>query len=232
MPLLDLFRYTSPMLPLRDHEPSERIPIITIGLIILNAAAFFLEMTSRDLDAFIEQWALVPSHLSFTDPRTFVPFITSQFLHGGFAHIGFNMWYLWIFGDNVEGYFGHARFFIFYLLAGIIAALAELPMLLGSDIPMLGASGAIAGVLGAYLALFPRNRVDALVPTFMGFWQRTTLPASIVLFFWFITQLFSGTAAIVQQAQGGVAWWAHIGGFAFGWIIGKTLACPSKLRTE
>ena len=212
------------MLPLRDHEPSERIPIVTIGLIVANASVFFLELTSADLDAFITTWALVPSHLSL------IGFLTSQFLHGGFAHILFNMWYLWIFGDNVEGRFGHFPFLAFYLMSGIIAAGAELPMLLGSDIPMLGASGAIAGVLGAYLALFPRNRIDALVPTFIGFWSRATLPASIVLFFWFITQIFSGTAAIVQQATGGVAWWAHIGGFIFGWLVGKTLACPSKLR--
>lgn len=210
------------MFPLRDHEPSECIPIVTIGLIIVNAAVFFLEVTSPDLDAFINVWALVPSHPSF-DPLFLRSFLTSQFLHGGFAHILFNMWYLWIFGDNVEGRFGHLRFLAFYLAAGVVAALAELPFLLGSDIPMLGASGAIAGVLGAYLALFPRHRVDALVPTFIGFWTRTTLPASIVLFFWFIMQLFSGTAAIVQQAQGGVAWWAHIGGFAFGWVVAKAL---------
>lgn len=208
------------MLPLRDHEPSERIPIVTIGLIIANAAVFFLEVTSPDLDAFINTWALVPSHPSF-DPLFLRSFVTSQFLHGGFAHILFNMWYLWIFGDNVEGRFGHLRFLAFYLASGIVAALAELPFLLGSSIPMLGASGAIAGVLGAYLALFPRHRVDALVPTFIGFWTRTTLPASVILFFWFIMQLFSGTAAIVQQTAGGVAWWAHIGGFAFGWIIAK-----------
>ena len=208
------------MLPLRDHEPSECIPIITIGLILVNASVFFLEVTSQNLDAFINTWALVPSHPSLS-PLFLRSFITSQFLHGGFAHILFNMWYLWIFGDNVEGRFGHLRFLAFYLAAGVVAALAELPFLLGSDIPMLGASGAIAGVLGAYLALFPRHRVDALVPTFIGFWTRTTLPASIVLFFWFITQLFSGTAAIVQQTSGGVAWWAHIGGFVFGWIVAR-----------
>ena len=211
------------MLPLRDHEPSERIPIITIGLIILNTAAFFLEITSPDIDIFIQTWALVPSALHITHPRSFVTFLTSPFLHGGFVHILSNMWYLWIFGDNVEGYFGHGKFLVFYLVTGIVAAAAELPFLLGSDIPMLGASGAIAGVLGAYLALFPHHRVDTLVPTFIGFWTRTTLPASIVLFFWFVIQLFSGTAAIVQQASGGVAWWAHIGGFVFGWIVGYTL---------
>lgn len=209
------------MLPLRDHEPSECIPIVTIGLIILNAAVFFLEITSPNLEVFIERWALVPAALQFTNPGTLITFLTSQFLHGGFAHIFFNMWYLWIFGDNVEGRFGHLQFLGFYLIAGIVAAVAELPFLWGSAIPMLGASGAIAGVLGAYLALFPHHRVDAIVPTFIGFWQRTTLPASIVLFFWFITQLFSGTAAIVQQASGGVAWWAHIGGFVFGWVIAK-----------
>lgn len=217
--------FFAPMLPLRDHEPSTRIPIVTIGVIILNAAAFFLEVTNPDLDLFINAWALVPSALDLAHPQSFLPFLTSQFLHGGLAHILFNMWYLWIFGDNVEGHFGHGKFLLFYLVSGIVAALAELPLLLGSDIPMLGASGAIAGVLGAYLALFPHHHIDALVPTFIGFWSRTTLPASIVLFFWFIMQIFSGFGAIVDQVAGGVAWWAHIGGFAFGWSIAKLHRC-------
>lgn len=212
------------MLPLRDHEPSLLRPVVTVSLIGLNILAFFLEITAPNINAFIASWALVPAHLSVNNPQSIVPFVTSQFLHGGFAHIGFNMWYLWIFGDNVEGRLGHAKFLGFYLLAGIVAAVAELPFLWGSDIPMLGASGAIAGVLGMYLALFPHHRVDALMPTFLGFWTRVTLPAGGVLFFWFITQLFSGTASLVNMAaSGGVAWWAHIGGFAFGWIFGRML---------
>jgi membrane associated rhomboid family serine protease len=216
------------MLPLRDHEPSLLRPVVTVSLIGLNVVVFFLEITAPNIDAFVNAWALVPSQISPSDPQSIVPFITAQFLHGGVAHIGFNMWYLWIFGDNVEGRLGHGKFLAFYLISGIVAAVAELPFLWESSIPMLGASGAIAGVLGMYLACFPHHRVDALMPTFLGFWTRVTLPAGGVLFFWFITQLFSGTASIAgSAASGGVAWWAHIGGFAFGWIVGKSLKHPA-----
>ena len=136
---------------------------MTISLIGINVLAFIAEYMAPDLDAFIQTWALVPSVMN---PVTF---LTSMFLHGGIAHIGFNMWYLWIFGDNVEGRLGHGWFLLFYLAAGLAAIAAELPGMLGSDIPMLGASGAIAGVLGMYLAFFPHHRVDALIPDFFGF---------------------------------------------------------------
>jgi membrane associated rhomboid family serine protease len=217
------------MFPIRDHEPSARFPFLTLGLIGLNVWVFFLELTSPDLEGFIRTWALVPNTLDIADPASLAPVLTSQFLHGGFAHILFNMWYLWIFGDNVEGHFGHGKFLLFYLTSGSIAALSQLFFLLGSDIPMLGASGAVAGVLGAYLALFPHHRVDALVP--LGFFlARTTLPAGAVLFFWFITQLFNGTASLaaVGAHTGGIAYAAHIGGFVFGWGIAKLLRKPSS----
>lgn len=202
------------MLPLRDHERSERFPIVTISLIGINILAFIAEYMAPDLDVFIRTWALVPSQLR---PITF---LTSMFLHGGLAHIGFNMWYLWIFGDNIEGRIGHGWFLLFYLAAGLAAIAAELPSMLGSSIPMLGASGAIAGVLGMYLALFPHHRVDALIPDFFGFWRMTTLPASLVLGFWFVLQIFSGVGSIGVEG-GGVAWFAHIGGFVFGFVVGK-----------
>ena len=202
------------MLPLRDHEPSELFPVVTIALIIGNILAFIVEYMSPDLDVFIQAWALVPSVMN---PITF---LTSMFLHGGFMHIASNMWYLWIFGDNVEGRLGHGRFLIFYIAAGLIAAFAELPQLAGSDVPLLGASGAIAGVLGMYLAFFPHHRVDALIPDFFGFWRVMTIPAGLVLGFWFVLQIFSGVGSI-GVSGGGVAWFAHIGGFAFGWILGK-----------
>lgn len=202
------------MLPLRDHERSALFPAVTISLIGINALAFIAEVMSPDLDAFIRAWALVPS---VVNPVTF---ITSMFLHGGLMHIGSNMWYLWIFGDNVEGRLGHIRFLLFYLAAGLVATFAQLPQLAGTDIPLLGASGAIAGVLGMYLAFFPHHRVDALVPDFFGFWRMMTIPASLVLGFWFILQIFSGVGSI-GATGGGVAWFAHIGGFVFGWIIGK-----------
>ena len=204
------------MLPLRDHERSELFPFVTIGLIAVNILAFLIEVTSPDLDVFIQTWALVPSALH---PITF---LTSMFLHGGLMHIGSNMWYLWIFGDNVEGRIGHGKFFLFYLAAGLVAAAAELPKLLGTDVPLLGASGAIAGVLWMYLAFFPHHRVDALVPDFFGFWRMMTIPASLVLGFLFVLQVFSGVGSI-GVGGGGVAWFAHIGGFAFGFVVGKIL---------
>jgi len=144
-------------------------------------------------------------------------------------HIGSNMWYLWIFGDNVEGRLGHGRFLLFYLAAGIVATAAQLPQLLGTDTPLLGASGAIAGVLGMYLAFFPHHRVDALVPDFFGFWRMMTIPAGVVLGFWFVLQVFSGAGSI-GATGGGVAWFAHIGGFVFGWILGKAL--HTRLRSS
>lgn len=219
------------MLPIRDHEPSHRFPFITIGIITVNAWVFFQELAAEKLDAFIEQWALIPAAVDFGALSTLTPFITSQFLHAGVAHIAFNMWYLWIFGDNVEAHFGHLRFLGFYLLAGVVAGIAQLLFTTNPLIPMLGASGAVAGALGAYWKLFPRHRVDTLLP-FFGFWSRATLPAGVVLLFWFVGQLFSGVGAIVGgPAAGGVAWWAHIGGFAFGWLIALLIPeAPRELR--
>ncbi|TSC63154.1 MAG: Rhomboid family protein [Parcubacteria group bacterium Gr01-1014_106] len=208
------------MLPIRDHERSERFPFVTIGIIALNAWVFFQELTAPSLERFIEQWALIPALVDFSNLSSLLPFLTSQFLHAGIAHILFNMWYLWIFGDNVESHLGHIRFLLFYLAAGVVAGLVQFFFLVGSPIPMLGASGAVAGVLGAYWVLFPRHRVDTLVP---GFFTTATLPASIVLLFWFIGQLFSGIGSlgVGSAATGGVAWWAHIGGFVFGWLTAQ-----------
>lgn len=210
------------MLPIRDHEPSHRFPFVTVGLIALNVWVFFQELLAPSLERFIGEWALVPSRVDFGDLATLTPFVTSQFLHAGVAHIAFNMWYLWIFGDNVESHYGHLRFLVFYLIAGVLAGLVQFFFLAGSSIPMLGASGAVAGVLGSYWLLFPHHRVDTFVPT-LGFWSRATLPAGVVLLFWFVGQLFSGLGSLTvgSAATGGVAWWAHIGGFAFGWLVAR-----------
>lgn len=215
------------MLPLRDHEPSHRTPIVTVTLIILNVIAFFFTMTAPDPEGFIRQWALLASEFGTFTPGEIFTLVTSQFLHAGIMHIAFNMWYLWIFGDNVEARFGHVRFLLFYIASGIVAALAQLWFLWGSDVPMVGASGAIAGVLGAYWALFPRHRVDTILP---GIWARATLPAGTVLFLWFALQLLSGTASVANNtsATGGTAWWAHIGGFVFGWLVGRMVRGPGE----
>lgn len=194
---------------------------------------FFQELNSPDLEQFIRQWALVPAQLSSSNPASWWNFVTSQFLHAGVAHIVFNMWYLWIFGDNVEAHFGHLRYVFFYIAAGIVAGLAQLFFLTDPTIPMLGASGAVAGVLGAYWALFPHHRIDTFLPVF-GWWSRTTLPASAVLLFWFVGQLISGATSFVDgsAATGGVAWWAHIGGFAFGWAIAKLVRGSLVVHTS
>lgn len=205
------------MIPLRDHLRLPGIPFVTIGLILINAYVFFLELTSLNFEGFLVQYALIPSLLDFSNPATLAPFITSMFLHGGWIHIISNMLFLWIFGDNIELTIGHIKFLIFYLLAGIAAALVQLPFLPSPDIPMLGASGAIAGVLGAYLVLFPHSNIDTLVPIF-GFFSIVQIPASVMLFYWFITQLFSGAASLTSEALGGVAFLAHVGGFVFGYL--------------
>lgn len=214
------------MLPLRDHTPSHKPPIVTVLLIAVTILVFFLEFSTENVDAFIARWALIPSQISLGNPFSLLSLVTSQFLHAGIAHIGFNLWYLWIFGDNVEGRFGHLRFLLFYLTAGVAAALVQLLFLLGSDVPMLGASGAIAGVLGAYLALFPHHKIDTFLP---GFYARATVPAGMVLLLWFATQLLNGSASVLgtdTAASGGVAWWAHAGGFAFGWIVAQLIRSP------
>lgn len=209
------------MLPLRDSKPAGIFPFWVIAIIFVNIAVFFFELASPDIEAFIYQYGLVPSRVDFLNFAALTPFITSQFLHGGFIHIASNMWFLWIFGDNVEGRFGFLWFPVFYLLSGIVGGLLQYIIVPGSDIPMIGASGAIAGVLGAYYALFPRHTIKTLVPVF-GLLTTVDIPASLMLFYWFFTQLFSGTATVVSGMAdlGGVAWFAHIGGFVTGWFFG------------
>jgi len=212
------------VIPLRDSEPTNKFPLITVGIILANVLVFIIEFTEVNLDAFFQTYALVANQISLTNLASLTRFISSQFLHGGVIHLLSNMWFLWIFGDNVEDRLGKIRFLIFYLLGGIIAGLSQFLFLLGTDVPMLGASGAVAGVLGAYLILFPRHKIDTIIP--LGYYvTRAKLPAQIVLLFWFISQLFSGTAALATTtaAMGGVAWFAHIGGFVFGILTVKLL---------
>jgi membrane associated rhomboid family serine protease len=195
-----------------------------IGLIAINIIVFIQELLSPNINAFFYRWALVPNQLNFSDIYSLYPFITSMFLHGGFAHILFNMWYLWIFGDNVEGDLGTIPFLLFYLAGGIVASLSQLYFMQDSNIPLLGASGAIAAVLGYYLIRFPDHDVDSIV--ILGFFiTRISIPALFVLGFWFITQVFSriGSLANSTGADGGTAWFAHIGGFVFGLLAGVVM---------
>lgn len=210
------------MIPLRDSAPSHRLPLVTYLVILVNVWVFFLEITAPDLEAFVQKFALVPNRVSFSDISSLVPFVTSQFLHGGFFHLVSNLWFLKIFGDSVESIWGWARYALFYLASGVVAGLAQYLTDSASSIPMLGASGAVAGVLGAYFVFFPRHRIETLVPVW-GFWQVVDLPASIMLLYWFITQLFSGIASLgITSTFGGIAFFAHAGGFVFGWLVARS----------
>ena len=207
------------MFPIRDHNPSHKLPIINLIIIGITAYVFLLEITATSLEDFIFQYALIPNQVDFTAPSTLLPFIYSMFLHGGWLHIISNMWFLWIFGDNIESHLGHVSYLIFYLITGLAAGLMQFIFSAGSSIPTLGASGAVSGILGAYLLLYPRHKIDTLVASFGGFLHQIQLPASFMLGYWFVIQLFSGIGSLGIMGEGGVAWWAHIGGFASGWLL-------------
>ncbi|KKS95992.1 MAG: rhomboid family protein [Candidatus Gottesmanbacteria bacterium GW2011_GWA2_43_14] len=220
------------MFPIRDHNPSKSFPVITVLIILITSYVFFLQLTAFDPEAFIMNYALVPALVDFGNPATWWPFIWSMFMHGGWLHIISNLWFLWIFGDNVEAFLGHIGFLLFYLLTGIAASLVQFFFMSGSEIPTLGASGAIAGVLGAYLVLYPRHKIDTLVISFGGFLQKLQIPASFMLGYWFIIQLFSGVGSLGAAGQGGVAWWAHIGGFASGYLFTQAVKGNNRTETE
>ena len=205
------------MIPLYDTARRRRLPLVTWLLIVANIAIFIYEIgfSPAALDRFVRTWGLVPAQL-FAQPQTeWVTILTSMFLHGGWFHILSNMWVLFIFGDNVEERMGGLSYLLFYLLSGVAAALLQLVLLPSSRDPMIGASGAIAGVLGAYLILFPHARVASLVPILFLF-TVIQVPATLFLLFWFFSQLFSGWLSIGGAAGSGIAWWAHVGGFLFG----------------
>ena len=223
------------MIPLRDDVPSRSFPIVNIALISLNALAFLLELgMGRHLERFLYQSAVVPALYTYGDRvldlgdvirSTFDPdlglrVVYSMFLHGGWAHILGNMLYLWIFGDNVEDRMGHLRYLVFYLLCGWTASYAHVWSDPRSVLPSIGASGAIAGVLGSYMTLYPHARVVTLVPLGL-FTQLVQIPAVFFLGVWFLQQFIAGTLSLgARTAQtGGVAWWAHIGGFVAGFVL-------------
>jgi membrane associated rhomboid family serine protease len=200
------------MIPLRDVIPSRSTPYITVTIIALNAVAWLFELSlpHETLNEFLTVYGVVPAY--FSAPTL----ITSMFLHGSWSHVLGNMWYLWIFGDNVEDRVGHGRFIVFYLLCGIAAAAGQVAVDPNSTLPTIGASGAIAGVMGAYFVLYPHSRVLTLIPWI--FLQIVELPATVLLGFWFVMQLFSaGTIAMTTSSRGGgVAFAAHVVGFLVG----------------
>jgi len=204
------------MIPIGDDNSSRRLtPLVTYVLIALNVLVFFLELSGGD--AFIQRWAFVPSRFLANPVGDFPTLFTSMFMHAGWVHLLGNMLYLWIFGDNVEDRFGHATFTVFYLVCGLGATFAQMAVSMGSNVPNLGASGAIAGVLGSYLLMFPRGRVNVLMGRAI-----VPMPTLVVLGFWIILQIFSsvGTFTASEQTEGGgVAYMAHIGGFIVGMIL-------------
>ncbi|HEY9824429.1 MAG TPA: rhomboid family intramembrane serine protease [Stenomitos sp.] len=233
------------MVPLRDDNPTSIVPVVTYAIIVLNVLAFLYELSlGPSLEAFLRIWAIVPHDLTvyFSGQPTGLPFppwitlFTSQFLHGGFLHIAGNMLFLWIFGNNVEDQLGHTRFLVFYLGCGALAGLAQWFFSAYSVIPSLGASGAIAGVMGAYILRFPRAEILTLIPLGFFFWT-IRVPAFFFLGFWFLQQAFYGVASLgvptnVGMQSGGVAYWAHAGGFVFGAILGPLLGLFSNPGTR
>jgi membrane associated rhomboid family serine protease len=214
------------MIPLRDTIPSRSFPVVTVTLIAANTVVFLYEVSlGRGLDSFIDRHALIPANLisaletGSARLSAVVPVFSSMFLHGGWIHLIGNMLYLWVFGDNVEDRMGRPRYLLFYLLCGTGAAALHVYVSPSSTTPTIGASGAIAGILGAYFLLYPRSRVLTLLPIFF-FIQFIEVPAFLFLGFWFVLQFFSGTLSVGSEASaGGVAWWAHVGGFATGMAL-------------
>jgi membrane associated rhomboid family serine protease len=212
------------MIPLRDVVPSRTTPVVTMTIIALNVLVFLYQWSlgARGGQEFVYTWGLIPAEFHL------VTMFSSMFLHGGLMHIGGNMLYMWIFGDNVEDQMGRGRFVAFYLACGFVAALTQMFVNTDSMVPMVGASGAIAGVMGAYFVMFPHSRIVTLIPFI--FLQVVEVPAMFFLPIWFLMQFFSGVGSIGQTeaATGGVAFWAHIGGFVFGVLGGFALRRPER----
>jgi membrane associated rhomboid family serine protease len=217
------------MIPLRDVIPSRTTPTVTISVIALNALLFLYQLSlGPGVEEFVLYWGLVPAAFSW------ITVFTSMFLHGGFLHFAGNMLYLWIFGDNVEDRMGHGRFLVFYLLCGAAAALTQTVVDPESVIPMVGASGAIAGVMGAYFVLYPHSRILTLVPIFF-FIQLIEVPAIFFLGIWFVMQFLSGVGSIASATRepgGGIAFWAHVAGFATGISTVVLFRRPERQRVE
>jgi membrane associated rhomboid family serine protease len=215
------------MFPLRDTQPSNSRPVVTVLLIVFNLLVFLYEFSldPYSRNHFIALYGLTPDRFHLANV------FTSMFLHGGWMHVLGNMWFLWIFGDNIEDVLGHFRYLLFYLLCGVAAALTHLFFNLDSRVPTVGASGAIAGVMGGYIVKFPRSRIVTLVFVFV-FITTIEVPAFLMLAYWFLIQLFSGVGTIGYShvSQGGVAWFAHVGGFVAGLTLVNIMATRQPYR--
>ncbi len=221
--------YTRGVIPLRDVIPSRTTPVVTIGIIAVNALAFLFELSlpAGTRQVLIRDYGIVPA--AFGWPTL----LSSMFLHGGWLHVIGNMWFLWIFGDNVEDRLGHGRYLVFYLLCGAVSGIAQALVSPDSSVPTIGASGAIAGVMGAYFVLYPYSRVLTLIWLFV-FVDIIEIPAVFFLGFWFLMQLFSGVGSVAQTAgsHGGIAFWAHVAGFLFGVAAVFLFRRPERQRVD
>ncbi len=227
------------MIPLSDSVRTRQFPWVNLLLIGASILVFVFELTlGPRLDAFVQQWGVTPSSItqifgnaSAVNKAPLVTLVTALFIHAGWLHLGSNLLFLWIFGDNVEDRLGHLRYLLFYLVCGVAANLVQVYTMPLSEVPLVGASGAIAGVLGAYVVMYPRAWVSVLVPIFFFLWP-IDIPVIAMLGFWFISQLASGLAAITEasHATGGVAWWAHIGGFLVGMVLAPLIPKPRISR--
>lgn len=216
------------MIPFRDSIPASRYPIVTVSIIGINVLAFIYQLTlssSREIEGFVYSFGMVPARLTSAEffaqydlPSFWLTLVTSMFLHGSLVHLLGNMLFMWVFADNVEDRMGPARFIFFYLICGVGAGLVHVLFNPDSQVPTIGASGAISGVLGAYLLLYPRARVLVLLPLLI-IWPIIELPAMLLLGIWFLMQLLSGIGSQGAEQMTGVAWWAHVGGFLIGFLL-------------
>jgi membrane associated rhomboid family serine protease len=220
------------LIPLKDMTPRQSLPVMTLLLILANVMVFIhqISLPPAAAEAFVRTYALTPHNIQlalegrhYSLTQALIPLFTCMFLHAGFLHILGNMWFLWIFGGNVEDRMGPVPYLIFYLVCGLGSGLAQLALSWGSRVPSLGASGAISGVLGAYIVLFPGSRILTLVPLFI-IWFTARIPAVVFIGLWFLVQFLSGIGSLGVQGEasaGGVAWWAHIGGFLLGVLFAR-----------
>jgi len=217
------------LIPLKDDNPRILVPFFNYGLIICNVAIYLYQMSLPDpetVEGFVKTYGAIPAHIMQGGQLSTL--FSAMFLHGGLLHLLSNMLYLWIFGDNVEGLMGHPRYVVFYLLCGIAATMSHIAMMPNSPEPMIGASGAISGILGAYVVKFPRARILILVPIVI-FLTTLRIPALFVLGFWFIYQLTNGLGILYSKAGSHIAWFAHIGGFVAGLLLVKFFEQPQNL---
>jgi membrane associated rhomboid family serine protease len=217
------------MIPLKDMTPRRSFPVVTLLLIIANVIVFVHQVTlpPAAAEVFVRTYGLVPAKIQmalagrhYTLEQAFLPVFTCMFLHGGILHILGNMWFLWIFGGNVEDRMGPLAYPLFYFVCGIGSGLSQTAFSWGSHIPSIGASGAISGVLGAYIVFFPRSRILTLIPLFI-IWFTWRIPAVIFIGIWFAAQFLSGLSSLGAASMGGVAWWAHVGGFLLGMLLAR-----------